>query len=316
MAEFGESSVSEQEAQKFQQDRDERVNKIREEQGLPPRAEVAVEEETEIETPEVETAEEVPVEESEEEEAEEEIEEESGEEETDTQPPDKTVFRQLNVIRSQKREAEALQKETLEKLNAVLEENASLKANLPPPQPFVDFAKAKGIQDPKEVKDMYDLFRDELAKDLGSKVGALEAKIQGFEEMEQKRQEAGALQESMGKLRTEWSEIAPFIESEYKPTAEQSEKAFELMAELAHDERYHDKEVDYILFKEASQFENIFGARKRRTMFPSRGRAATDSVKTPVKRDGSHESIMAMKRERDAIKAGGDGFTTIKDSEI
>lgn len=310
-----EEEASEAEALEFRKENDARVEAAREGMGYKGKVETAVEE-TETETPEAETE---PVEvetATDEEPAEEEepAESDDTEEEEEPQTQDKTVFRQLNEIRSQKRAAETALAEKEKELQQFRDENAKLKANQPPPQPFVDWAKANQITDPTQVKSMYDLFRGQLEVDMGSKIDALQKTVESFEAKETERQEAGAYNESMSKLTDEWKVVAPVIEGEYKPNAEQMDQAFNLMADLAHDAKYHDKELDYILFKEAPQFEQIFGARKRRTMFSAHGRASGDS-KTPLKRDGSHESIMALKREMDAKKAGGE-FFTVENSEI
>lgn len=308
MAEFNEAPT-EKEALKFQTEHDEQVRKAREGMGY------EVEEKTAVVETETETPEDTEETEEEETESEEESEEETEEEEPDSQPRDKSVFRQLNEIRSQKRAAETEKSKALEELQRVLAENTELKKNQPPPSTFVDYAKEQGIEDPKAIKGMYDLFRSELEKDLGSKITALDEKIQSYESREVERQEANAYNESMGKLTDEWSEVLPIIESEYKPTAAQQDEAFALMADLAHQEKYHDKELDYILFKEQAQFEQIFGARKRRTMFSSHGRASGESRQT-VKRDGSHESIMALMKEQKAKMHGGDGFDVVENGEI
>lgn len=316
MAGFDEEPT-EAEAIQFGKDHDKRVEAAREGMGYTaPKAEAAVEE-TEIEAPEVETEPET-VETVTEEESiteEETAESDDTEEEEEPQPQDKSVFRQLNEIRSQKRQAEAALAEREAAFAKLQEENTALKANQPPPQPFLDWAKANQITDPTQVKSMYDLFRGQLEQDLGKQISSLQTKVEGFEQLEAERQEQGAYTASMGKLTDEWSEVLPVIEGEYKPNSEQLDQAFALMADLAHDAKYHDKELDYILYKEAPQFEQIFGARKRRTMFSSHGRASGE-VKPVTRRDGSHESIMALRAEMKAKMAQGDGFNTVADGEI
>lgn len=317
MSDFNEQPT-EAEALQFKKEHDDRVAKIREDMGYKKAEVEATVVETEVETPVEET--EIEEVETPEEEVEttEEIEEEADETETtpESQNRDKSVFRQLNEIRSQKRTIEAEKAKVLEDYNKVLEENKTLKANQPPPQPFVDFAKSKGIQDPKDVKEMYDLFRSELDKDFGSKITALDEKIKQFDQKESERAEEGAYNDSMAKLSGEWAEVLPIIESEYKPSSTQVEQAFTLMADLAHEAKYHDKELDYILFKESPKFEEIFGARRRRTMFPSKGRATASEGKQPLRRDGSHESIMALRKEQQAKMHGADGFDVVENGEI
>lgn len=316
MADFNEEPT-EAEALEFKAEHDARVEAAREGMGYKAKEKAAVEE-TEIETPEVETESEEVETSEEEEETEEENEDEDlddTETELDSQPRDKSVFRQLNEIRSQKRAAEAEKATALEELAKLREENATLKKNQPPPDAFIDYAKKQGIENPADVKEMYDLFKAQLDQDLGSKIDALDKEIQTFRDAEVQRAEQGAYQESMGKLTDEWSEVTPVIESEYKPNSTQMDEAFSLMADLAHTQKYVDKDLDYILFKEAAQFEQIFGARKRTGMLSARGRASSEG-RAPVKRDGSHESIMALMREQKAKMSAGDGFSAVGEGEI
>lgn len=308
-----EEQPTEAEALAFKAEHDAQVEAAREGMGYKGKVEAPVEE-TEIETP-VEAVDE-PEEEVETEDTEEQDEDtEELESEVDTQPRDKSVFRQLNEIRSQKRAAEAEKETLLAEYNKVLEENKALKANQPPPEPFVEFAKSQGITEPKAVVDMFNLFKGELDKDFGARITQLDEKIQTYEANEVARGEQVAYSESMEKLTDEWSTVLPTIESEYKPDSKQLDDAFSLMADLAHDQKYHDKEIEYILFKEADKFEEIFGARKRRTMFSSKGRPQVES-KAPAKRDGSHESIMALMREQKAKMNAGDGFSVVENAEI
>ena len=309
---MNEADISEQDAVKFRAQQDERVKAAREGMGYeaeaPAEQEEAPEEEPTTETDDTAQVEDEPEEENQEE-------SDDTEENTDPQNRDKSVFRQLNEIRSQKRQAEAEKAKVLEEYNKLLEENKSLKANQPPPQPFVDFAKRQGISDPKQVVEMYDLFKSNMEADFGTKISALDEKLKSFEEKENERAESNAYNESMSKLTDEWKEVLPVIEDEYKPNAQQMDEVFSLMADLAHSEKYHDKELDYILFKEASQFEQILGSRKRRTMFSARGRNTGESV--PRRGDESdHERIMRLRKEmKDKINAG-DGFDAVKEGSM
>ena len=303
------SSVSEKEAEKFRADNDARVKAAREGMGY------EVEAETEEKSaPEVETEPEEVEKPTDEVETEEEEQSESDDTEEDDEPQtrDKSVFRQLNEIRSQKRALETEKQKLLEDYNKALEENKTLKANQPPPQAFQDWAKTNGVQDPKQVQSLYETFRSELDKDVGGKIAALDAKIQSFEQKELERGEANAYNESMAKLTDEWREVVPFIEGEYKPTAQQLDDAFALMADLGHEQQYADKELDYILFKEAPKFEEIFGARKRRTMFSARGRTETSTTQKKTY-NSEHERIMAMRKEMKEKQSSGDGYGEIRE---
>ena len=305
-----ESGISEKDALKFRADNDARVKAAREGMGYEAESPAEQEEEApEVETP-AETDDTVTGEEETEEE--EQAESDDTEEETEPQTRDKSVFRQLNEIRSQKRALEAEKTKLLEDYNKALEENTKLKANQPPPQPFVDFAKKQGISDPKQVVEMYDLFKSNMEADFGTKITALDEKLKTFEEKENQRAETNAYNESMEKLTDEWRQVVPFIEGEYKPTAQQLDEAFALMADLGHEQKYADKELDYILFKEAPKFEEIFGARKRRTMFSARGRTETSTSQRKTYAS-EHERIMALRKEMKDKQSSADGYNEIRE---
>lgn len=311
-------NVTEAEALKFKADRDERLAKIREDMGQAPAQDEAAAAEAEEESPEVE-AEEEPAQETETEVESTETEEEP-QEESQAQQPFSSLTRELNTIRTQKRELEAQRESDKAAWEAekarLVEENTTFKKNAPPPQPFVEYAKTKGINDPKDVKELYDVFKNQFDQDYGTKLSAIDEKIATFEKTEAERTEAAAYDNSMRHFDSEWSVIVPVIESEYKPTSEQMQQAYDLVAELAHTEKYHDKDLDYVVYKEAAQIEDILGGRKRRTFLPARGGAARESGDRQPVYGSEHERIMALRREQKSKINSNDGFERVKEDRI
>lgn len=263
--------------------------------------------ETEMEAPEVEqtpAAEEEVAEDAPAESEQSETEEES--------QPGTSVYQELNKIRGQKRTAEAATEQILKAIGAGSVEEAmvslkKLKENQPVPEAFVEFAKAQGIEDPKVLKATYDLFSAETKRETSEAINALREEFGGIKGVVEQDQSKREWQDSLAAMDTEWEKDAlPLIQDTYKPDAQKVTQAHTLMAELAHSEKYHDKELEYILYKEAPQFEAIFGAPKRRTMLPARG-AARSLVKDPApgsmpKPDGSHEGIMKAREALGKIK--------------
>lgn len=272
--------------------------------------EAEVETETE-DTPDTET-------EQPEEETETEVEEEADSGEEKPQTRDSSLTRELNKIRSQKREAERLREEadaerqverqTWEAEKArLVEENKKLQANVPPPQPFVEYAKSKGINDPKDVKELYDTFKLQLDVDYGSKLAAIDEKIQTFEKKETERAELTAWDDSMRHFDGEFQKILPSLEADYKPSSEQLSQVYDLLADVAHDQKYADKDLDYVLYKEAEKFEAILGSRKRKG-FISRSAPQRAGLADKETLNDEHSRIMALRKEQQSKKTKGDGF--------
>lgn len=243
---------------------------------------------------------------------EEEQEVEQPEEEVQTeapQPRDRSVFKQLNEIRTQKRESEAREKQLLELVGATSIEDAQVKiAELKSFQPmspdFVEFAAELGVEDPETVKKLSDFLVGQVKKEFQPIQQRVE---EGANTVEQAKAQQ-EYQESMQQFDTEWGEVLPVIEQEYKPTATQLKKAKDYLAEIAHSEEYYDKELDYILYREQDNLEDILGAPKRKTMLTSRGQSQAPRQESMlIKPDGSHASIL---RARDNLRniAGRDQF--------
>lgn len=249
------------------------------------------EESVEVDSPEEEQTPEVEAEPEEEQEAEETQEET---EEEAPQPRDRSVFKQFNEVRSQKREAEARERQLLELVGATTLEEAQakmaeLRASQPMSPDFVQFASELGIEDPETVKKLSDFLIGQVKKEFQPIQDQVKANADTVQEVQQQRE----YQESMDQFEGEWDEVLPVIESEYKPNATQLKQVKEYLAEAAHSEEYFDKELDYILYKESSNLENILGAPKRKTMLASRGQAQSPKPEgVLVKPDGSHASIL------------------------
>lgn len=268
----------------------------------------------EIDSPDQKPEEEAPVEEapatgevSEDEPApEEESEEEEGNQ-TGT-----SVYQQLNEIRSQKRATDAANKKILEAIGANSPEDAltaiaKLKENQPVSEAFAAFAKDHGIEDPKVLRGMYDLFSAETKREMTDALKPIQEALGNVKSTVEARESENAWSESLTHMNNEWKGVLPGIEATYKPDSGKMQQAHDLMAELAHTEKYHDKELEYILYKEQEQFEKIFGAPKRRTMLPSRGAARSFAAKESgglPRGDGTHEGIMKAKEALAAIKNG------------
>lgn len=226
--------------------------------------------------------------------------------------PGTSVYKQLNEIRSQKRESDAVARKILSAIGAGTVEEAvaaiqKLKENQPLPEEFSNFAKEHGIEDPKVLKGMYDLFSAETKRETGEAIASLREELGGIKGAVEQDHSKREWEESLSAMNSEWQEQAlPVIENTWKPDSAKVGEAHKLMAELAHSEKYHDKELEYILYKERPQFEAIFGAPKRKTMLPARGAARSlvpdKPAGTLTKPDGSHESIMAARAQLAKIK--------------
>lgn len=254
-------------------------------------------------------------------EAEEESEEESKGEEESKPEEDSTKkespFKRFNERRNELYQTENNYKEILSLIGAESPEDAKaklaeLRSSAPISEDFIAAAKEMGVEDPENLKRLSDLIRGQLAPEL-SKVNEANERIQQFTEQQAEQQE---FKESVEGLQIEWKQILPDLESNYTVTATNAEKAFDLLVDLAHSEKYWDKDIDYIMFKEQTQFEDILGAPKRKGMLRSRGIAEPvreESKGVLPKIDANdHNSVMKAQAK---MKAIADGEATLNDEE-
>lgn len=231
----------------------------------------------------------------------------TGEEDSDQSGT--TVYQQLNHIRSQKRETDKAMKTLLDAIGAeapdkALEAISKLKENQPVSEAFQEFAKTHGIEDPKVLREMYNLFNSQTKREMQEAIAPLMNEVTAFKQASEVTQNQNAWNESVAHMEGEWkTEALPIIQETWKPDAEQAAAAQKLMTELAHSEKYHDKELGYILYKERTQFEAIMGAPKRKTLFSGRGKPSSFEKKAPtavggaiVKPDGTHDGILKARQ--------------------
>lgn len=75
-------------------------------------------------------------------------------------------------------------------------------------------------------------------------------------------------------FQTEWNGVLPSLKEQFpNATDEQLSKAQAKMDELSHNEDYHDKDMDYIIFKEKTEFDKLLFSPKQKT-FESRNGVA------------------------------------------
>ena len=277
-------------------------------------------EETQIDEPEEEVTPE-PEETEEESEEPDETEEDTGEDDTEPEPQPRhtSVFKQLNKIRTEKRESDANLRKVLDLVGAESLEDAEskimeLRKSEPLSDEFIQAAKEMGIEDPTALKTLATLVATQVKKDIDPRLNPLSERLESFSKTQEAVQQERELQESIAQATGEWNELLPMIESMYKPSAVQAEKAKELMLQLAHSEKYQDKELDYILYKEGDQFESILGAPKRKTMLPARGQKPQAIIEekpgTLPKPDGTHEGFLkARAKMREMASQRLDGST-------
>lgn len=100
----------------------------------------------------------------------------------------------------------------------------------------------------------------------------------------------------------EWEGITPSIsEDNPKATKPQIERAKKLMDKLSHIEKYADKDLDYIFFKERAQFKDIF-VEGRRTAETSKTDSLNKTVKLSAKDFTGKDSKEKEKKFTDLIK--------------
>lgn len=271
--------------------------------------EKATEETDDTESEEVETTEEKKETET--------VEKESAE----TSQPPKGVFKEFNELRTQKRQAEATVKTLLEMVGATSAEDAvakitELRATAPLSEEFIQAAKEMGVEDPQNLKKLSDLITKQVRGEINGEIAPLKEQIAGYEQTAEAMRSEQEFGESVKAMDKEWDAVLPVIEAEYKPTPTMAKEAHDLMVALAHSEKYHDKEIDYILYKEQEQFEAIFGSKKRKTMLPARGAPIVNKEQEgalPKAIPGDHDSIVKAQKKLKQIASSQDFSEDDKD---
>lgn len=117
-------------------------------------------------------------------------------------------------------------------------------------------AKALNVK-PEQLKEIVKLSR----KSFDGELKDMKDKLSKYEQREQV--DAVAEQEEI--FNSEWDELSPSLKDQFpNASKEQNEKAYDLMDELSHSEKYQNFDLDYILFKEKAQFDRVlFSPRKK-----------------------------------------------------
>lgn len=248
-------------------------------------------------------------------------EDEDDDEDDDDSAPGRITPKQYKNLRSQKRASDASAKALLDLIGATSLDDAKtklevMKSTAAPSTEFLDAAKELGIEDPENVQKLFGLFKTTIEKDV------VEGKVKPLQTQLADIMDAVAPILSANALEKEWQEFAPSIEEMFpQATRSQLKEARKLMSDLAETEKYTDSKMDFILFKEAPQFEDIFGPAKRKTMLPARSRPDTRVDKKsksglPDIDPTDHNSIIKARKEMKRIQSGGDDLREDSNMEI
>lgn len=162
----------------------------------------------------------------------------------------KAIFAQINEIRNMVKDVVASQtkKETIQAIDKVKE-----------------LAEKRQL-DPDELKDIITLAKEQMMEDL-EKSGKLNKDLpdeikQRLAKLDQYEADQKAEKEAL-QFEGEWNTLLVELEKTY-PNAKAAEKneARKLMDELAHQKQFHDKDLDYVWYKNRSKFDAILKVAK------------------------------------------------------
>ena len=106
---------------------------------------------------------------------------------------------------------------------------------------------------------------------------------------------------------TEWNEVLPSIKTQYpNATDEQLQSAKDALDELSHSEKYHEMDMDYILFKEKESLGKILFSPKKATFESPRNAPLDDtSDEWPeITANMTPNQILAAEKKRERITEG------------
>lgn len=143
-----------------------------------------------------------------------------------------------------------------------------------------------------------------------------EAKDAALEEMEGRESLSKEDKEALASLRAEkeereqqnifngeWSAVVKGLKEQFPNASdEQISKAKDKMDELAHSEKYHEADLDYVFFKEKENFSKILFSPKQKTFESSRPRVQDDdSELPPFDPNFTPSQFEAWNKRRDAL---------------
>jgi hypothetical protein len=121
------------------------------------------------------------------------------------------------------------------------------------------------------------------------------------------RQAKDAEREQDEIFNTEWNEVLPSIKTQYpNATDEQLQSAKDALDELSHSEKYHEMDMDYILFKEKESLGKILFSPKQST-FESPRTAPLDDTSDEwpeITANMTPNQILAAEKKRERIAEG------------
>lgn len=116
--------------------------------------------------------------------------------------------------------------------------------------------------DPEVLKRIIDVARKGVETSPEDKALLEQVKVMQAEREETEQQRI---------FETEFNTVLPTLKSEFPNASdEQMTKAKEMLDELSHTEKYHDKDMDYVVFKEKSEISKILFSPKKATFESAR----------------------------------------------
>lgn len=131
--------------------------------------------------------------------------------------------------------------------------------------------------------------------------------LEDFKSQEATRKEQAEEAEQKQIFETEWTSVLPSLQKEYpNASPEQIATVKAQLDELSHSEKYHEAEMDYILFKERETIGKALFSPKKSTFESARlAPIDTDTDEWPeITADMTPNQILAAEKRREAITDG------------
>lgn len=157
----------------------------------------------------------------------------------------------LAQYQSEKKQNEQKEQELLRQIEDLKKQNATGSTSTNQADEFVnEFAEKYGM----EVEDVQKL----MSKGNPSK--SLEEELINLRAQNEKLEAINRLTEEKNHFNSEYSSVLPEIKSKYPHlTQEQESKLRQKLYEVAHTKEFHDKSLDYVIFKSSEVIEEIIG---------------------------------------------------------
>lgn len=131
---------------------------------------------------------------------------------------------------------------------------------------FIEKAKAAGLDEEaiKNLTIVVDSIKEDLEASSGKVTPEIQSKMESMEKKISKFEQAEAIASDIKYFNKSWNGYVPTLEKEYPDiSSDEAEKVKSFVDKIWHTEKYADKEIDYVVFKNRDAIDALISPRKK-----------------------------------------------------